>query len=65
LCRVKASRWGHGFDYYLLLLLLLFQFCDVAKDDLAKFDYRLDMKVEKKSELFCILGYLLELIIQI
>jgi hypothetical protein len=51
--------------YYYYYLLFIFQFCDVAKDELAKFDYRLDMKVEKKSELFCILGYLLELIIQI
>jgi hypothetical protein len=51
--------------FIIIIIIIIFQFCDVAKDELAKFDYRLDMKVEKKSELFCILGYLLELIIQI
>jgi hypothetical protein len=35
------------------------------QDDLARFGYRLDMKVEKNSESFYILGYLLELIIKI
>jgi len=35
------------------------------ENDLAKFGYMLDMKVEKKSESFYILGYLLEFIIKI
>jgi hypothetical protein len=38
---------------------------DHPLDDLARFGYRLDMKVEKTAESFYILGYLLELIIKI
>jgi hypothetical protein len=48
-----------------------FQFCDVAEVvisirfcDLARFGYILHMKVEKQTEFFYILGYLLELIIK-
>jgi hypothetical protein len=35
------------------------------ENNLAKFGYILDMKVEKKSKSFYVLGYLLELIIKI
>jgi hypothetical protein len=36
-----------------------------SKNNLAKFGYILDMKVERKKESLYILGYLLELIIKI
>jgi hypothetical protein len=35
-----------------------------SKDDLARFGYKLDMKVERKPDSFYILGYLLELMIK-
>jgi len=47
------------------------QFCDVAevviihKDDLARFGYILDMKVEKKFKTFYNFGYLLKLLMKI
>jgi hypothetical protein len=50
---------------FLLRILWCSQSDDHSQNDLAKFGYILEMKVERKTESFYILGYLLELIIKI
>jgi hypothetical protein len=48
-----------------MMTIWLNYFLDESVNNLAKFGYILDVKVENKQKPFYILGYLLELIIKI